>query len=208
MQNPTTTHLRLDRHYFLCSAAAAGVAATLAPRSEAALIYSGVQNLPILPMTINGGVYIDVETPFASSQEPVVITGWDINPYNGGQSIYGAPGTRLVMDGSKAANLAVDTVISAGSNFSTPGYFALVDIPDLSTGYVGFSFDPQNVPGVQTWYGWMQISVNSAGNGSVINWAYDDTGAPVKIPEPASLAMLALGTAGLTMMRRRRAERA
>ena len=204
MKKSTSSSLRLDRHYLLCSAAAAGVAVTITPGSKAAVVYSGLQNIPIFPLSANGGVYIDVESPFGASQGPAQVSGWDLNPYANGGVIYTAGNTRVVINGGNAANLPSGDVVSSGSVFSSGGFYGQLEIPPQSAGYIGFSFDPQSVPGVQTWYGWMQIASNPGGNGTVVNWAYDNTGAPIVIPEPGPLAMLAMGFAGVTMRRRRR----
>lgn len=73
--------------------------------------------------------------------------------------------------------------------------------------FVGFRFNS----GGQTFYGWLQLSVG-AGSINFINAAYQNTAgtaiAAGAIPEPSSLAMLALGAAGiagLMVNKRRRA---
>jgi hypothetical protein len=203
MKPPTSSCLRLRRHYWLCSATAAGVIVSITGTAEAAVIFSGAQNLPIHPVVQDDGLYIDVEAPFATSQG-VPMAGWDINPYDGGTSIYTNSNSCAAVNGLNAADLPVGTQVSAALNFSTVEFYGLVDIPAFSSGYVGFSFGPDSVPGVQTWYGWMLIQVNpdDIQNGRVISWAYENTGAPIIIPEPAPLAMPAMGSAGLALWRR------
>jgi len=213
LQNSASTpvSIRLNKHFISCSAAAAGVASFFggtAP-ADAAIVFSGIQNVPIFPLSVNGGVYINVEPPFNFIQGANVPgSGWDLNPYKSGAAIYVAGNTRFVGAGS-ASNLALGTVIDSSQAFE-PGVAAPVSIPVGSTGYIGFRFDPESVAGVQTWYGWAQMSIgnNVDTNGSVVSWAYDDSGAGITvgaIPEPSSLAALAMGAVGLLTIRQRRA---
>ena len=79
------------------------------------------------------------------------------------------------------------------------------------TGFIGFAFDPDNIAGAQTFFGWARMSVgdNATTSGVVVDWAYDDTGAGIAAgtaPEPTSLGLLALGAAGLLAFRRRTAQ--
>ena len=113
----------------------------------------------------------------------------------------------VVLLGGNAANLPLDVQIDATSAFSGDGFYGGVAIPDGQTGFIGFKFDPDVPAGAQTYYGWFRMSVNSTTGGRVIDWAYDNTGAGIKagaVPEPGSLAMLAMGALGLSRWRRRR----
>jgi hypothetical protein len=218
--NQVPVSARLDKHFAGCSAAAVGVASFFANQTpaDASIVYSGIQNVPILTQPPSGGVYINLEPPF-NFAEATRIPGWSLNPYRTGQLLYVSASTRVVLAGANAANLAPGTPINGGSNLSpagrTPPWYGAVDIAVGSTGFIGFAFDPESVPGAQEWYGWARMSVGNNTNidGSLIDWAYDNTGAGIQtgaVPEPASFAMgaLAMGAMGLVALRQRRAKAA
>lgn len=80
---------------------------------------------------------------------------------------------------------------------------------DGMTGYMGFSFlreeDSREV------FGWAEIQRINGHEGRLLGWAYEDSGNPIltgktpnPVPEPSTLAMLALGAAGLSSWRRRK----
>lgn len=67
------------------------------------------------------------------------------------------------------------------------------------THYAGFRFDPGG--GEPTYYGWMHVQFSADGqNATLLEWAYDDTGAPIEvasIAEPGLALLLGLGFAGI-----------
>ena len=84
--------------------------------------------------------------------------------------------------------------------------------------FFGFSFALEEESGSglaagSTVYGWAEVGPLAPAEGKLLGWAYEDSGEPIRvgqtssIPEPNTLALLALGAAGVAAMRRRRGQR-
>lgn len=206
---------RLDSHLLTCSAIVAGVSTFTATRADAAIIYSGIVNAPVYPLNdpgnggmFNGGMYFDFESPGTITQGSRFDT-WDVNPYESGTKIYLNSNTSMVATGTSATGLLGGDTIGPASVYNAAADRVITITPPASgSGYYGFKFTSNNPSGATTMYGWAQISFTAGGPGSVVSFAYENTGAPIAagaVPEPSSLSMLALGALGLTQMRRRRA---
>jgi len=116
-----------------------------------------------------------------------------------------------------AANLPASHFVSTWASASY-FFFGLLTTPPSAglggflntTGYAGFAFGDNTQPGPT--FGWAKVRVDTDLSGpvsvklTVFEWAYDDTGAPIHIPVPATslLALLGLGAMGVQTYRRRR----
>lgn len=208
----------LNRHFATCSAAAAcvtGVVVSSPNQAEGAIVYSGLKNFT-LPAT--GQLYINLVSG-ATASAAAGLTDWDMAPYGGGLSNQPSYSATTVLLGAASANLAPGTLIDSSANFSAAtGGVPAVAIPENTTGIIGFKFNPASINGftpapngTPTNYGWFRMTTGTAaaGGGTVVDWAYEsvpETGIIAgAVPEPSSLACLALGAVGLSTLRRRKA---
>ena len=205
---------QLHRHFLTCSAAAACVAGTVAPQqADASIVYSGLRNLA-LPVTDGSQLYINFVTG-ATGTGAVALPDWDIAPYGGGLRNQSSYSLVTVLLGADTAGLASGVTISNASNLAAAsGGVQNVLIPSGSTSYIGFKFNPDSLVGFDTSsptnFGWVRMTTNTGGGGTVIDWAYESTpgvaiaaGATSSVPEPSALACLAMGAFGLASLRRR-----
>jgi hypothetical protein len=192
---------RLEAHFAMCAAAAAGTVVCGGARSaQAGIVYSGVMNITI-PNDFYG-VYLDMVTGATSDG---FFKGCDINPYYGGDGLWDAGDSDVVGDTINAFNLALGTLIGPASSYHTvddfPGTANL--LPGVPA-YIGIHFFNEGT-GVFN-YGWVRLTRETGGGtGTIIDWAYEDTGAPIGagVPAPSALALLSLGALRIGSRRRR-----
>lgn len=185
----------------------------LASPLPAAVIYSGVQNIPI-PTTFDG-IYLDIDTGATSTS---VITGWDINPFFGGVGLGGStdfqPARLSSSNMDTVVQFAINDLISdtlhyaAGENGSSDHLGAPGNFQDGVPGYLGFRFTKNNATG--PFYGWMRLTLTGNTSGAFIHdWAWEDNGGAIYagmmpvVPEPSRALLLMLGLFAGALARRR-----
>lgn len=211
-----TLRSRLDRHFVACSAAAAAASVGAVSTADAAIVYSGVVNINI-PSTTSG-IYLNVVT--GASGTAAGTPGWDVNPWSSSALNMFSPSTPATSFGhvttgtaTQYDNLASGVLISGASTFSNTGTATINPATPLnlssSNNLVGFRFQNE-ANGNAVHYGWMRISLSATAQGqprAIVEYAYEDVaGAGITagtVPAPGSLALLALGAAGLMGRRRK-----
>ncbi|CAN5386861.1 hypothetical protein BH09PLA1_BH09PLA1_23580 [soil metagenome] len=214
----------IDKRLMACAAAAAA-AVGVANQAEAAVVYSGTQNIAI-PATVAGS-YFNLITGTGGTTS--AFAGWDINPYRGTAQ---GGSTRMYLK-QTAGQLSRVVVNLAADNGALPLAFGdTIDGTRTLSGVNSFLITTTGAAGsaqaggtvffgVQFWnettlaqnFGWVRMNlitpvpaVNSTLM-TLVDWAYDNTGAGITagagVPEPGSLGLLAAGAVGLLSWRRR-----
>jgi hypothetical protein len=168
------------------------------PSANAAVIYSGLQNIAI-PTTFDG-IYLDLDTGATSTS---VITGWDVNFFFGGVGIASSADFLPARIGTgnmdRMLRFVVNDVIdenlfySSGEGGSSDHLGVAPDqFQDGIEGYLGFRFTKNDLSG--PFYGYMRLTLTANTPGALIHdWAWDDTGGPITIPEPSRAMLLMAG---------------
>ncbi|MGV3658706.1 MAG: hypothetical protein ACO1TE_00935 [Prosthecobacter sp.] len=186
----------------------------------AAVIYSGVQNV-VIPVSFDG-VYLNVITGATSTAEPGTWASapW-LNPFFGGTQIASNDQLRPgVLTGSQIENLGQGTLVGVLGDYA-PDYNGSTTHVGLAAeqfqlgneGYIGYRFEL--TPGGPTHYGWLRLTLNNTGAGTIHDWAYDDsagtaisagwdgTAFVTPTPEPGRSTLVFVGLTMLCHRRRR-----
>ncbi|MEM9415767.1 MAG: PEP-CTERM sorting domain-containing protein [Planctomycetota bacterium] len=200
----------------LAAVAAAGlIAAGAAQTAEAAIVYSGVQNITISGDANNfiwNAVTFDFEDTTQSVAGTATTGAWTSGATDYGMDFYGG-GTWNANLGSNYNNASSGVVAQSWNNNAGTAISSLsltsgsIPLSNGNTQYMVF----RRADGT---HGWVQVanvigfSNSTDGNASltIVDWAFEtDTADDIAIaqaPEPGSLALLGLG--GLALLRRRR----
>ena len=183
-------------------AAVTGVATT----SNAAVVYVDPADITI-PNNIDG-IYVNFVTGATSTTG---LVGYDLNPYNNGAGLtfYGAASPSGVLATGTAGTLAVASRLTGGeligptpsnggfyNQFQTTGGL----FQSGGTAFLGLRFLNESTGAIN--YAWAEFTT-AAGTGfpaTLNRWAYENTGAAITagaVPEPGTVATLAMGALGL-----------
>jgi hypothetical protein len=195
--------------------AAAGALAVLPTSSPASVIYSGIRNLSVSSSSSTGfdrQIEVDVDGDGLE----------DLGIFLASTLSFAAGSVGVIGDGSSFYAQRVgpgDTVGPIDPSWQLKGALAGVSTgplpvegpwaPPNETGALGFAFDA----GGDVHYGWARARVEfnlpaGVSTATLIDWAYEsqrETSIQQSaVPEPSTLALLALGAAGLAAVRARR----
>jgi len=191
-------------------ALAAGAAAATAASADAAIVYSGVQDISIaqgfsLSLNLDNDANADLK-----------LKNYILGLNYMGAAVIFAPG-KLVSFINSANNYAYVSALSAGAaiDASTVGPSFLgsmaygylnpnAQFNNASNAYLGLSF----ASGAGLYYGWVRVSVDQAAGSFIVHdWAYDDSGSGIvagAVPAPGALGLFAAGASGLGFLRGRK----
>ena len=193
-------------------ALAAGATAVGATGADAAVIYSGVQNISIASgnsqsLNLDSDGFNDLLL-----KNYVFGSG----PYQGATVSF-SPGklvgftNGLSYASALTAGSPIDVTTAGPSFFGSMAFGAAnpnAQFNNVTDAFLGLSFPS----GPNTHYGWVRVDVNNAAGTFLIkDWAYESTpgvgiaaGAGI-VPEPATLGLLACGAVGIAAIRRQKA---
>lgn len=224
-KNQTTKTNLSNSRKIISYTAAASSAFVFSASADAAIIYSGTQNI-----TSDGVVDVNADgtndfgftvssfngsssygyanlNPLAGAQF-IKTNAFDVKKLSSGSTISAGAGVFQDIEGTFRY-----TVIDSSGSFFEEGPWAGTVAPDTTSGFAGIKIDDNGTD----IFGWLRFSIeNRATDGfpskvTLIDWAYEDTGASIRagqtiseVPLPGSLGLLAMGASGLAALRRRR----
>jgi hypothetical protein len=171
-----------------------------------------------IPIPLDGnGVYLNLFSNATTGSEPGSFdTAPWINPFQGG--VYVATSALIcpvIVGADQIVNLASGTMIDATQTYAPPAPSGSASHMGGSAGqfrpntpgYIGFKM--QASPTSDTYYGWMSVSFNNTGSGSILSYAYESTAGTgivagaTAVPEPSRAVLLLLASVGLLLRRKR-----
>ncbi len=187
-------------------------------RSQGALHYADFQNL-IIPSNPDG-IYVNPLTGASSIIPPADFDSapW-LNLFFGGTAIGSSSYIEPVITAAATGNgdglvlkLLTLQEIGPALNFASGGNGSenhtgagTGQFQVGVSGYIGFAI--RSTVGGPVNYGWMRITVNDSGPGTLHDWAYEDSpDVPISagaVPEPTAAALISLAVAFLIFPRRR-----
>jgi hypothetical protein len=219
---PKPLETQLSRHFLACSAFVGTAALMTAQNADAAVVYSGLENISVPTTNGQGGIYFDLTKP-GSSFIPTtsgggpaeglntVLPGWDVNFYQGSSGNlrwWYSTGAYAVFNGANhVAALGAGVLVDGSSSLGT--WQTMVPEFTGTTAFMGVQFlNASSNP----LFGWIRVTGGPTLGfpATIVDWAYEDSGAGILtgagiVPEPSSLALgcLAAGAAGLLAWRKR-----
>lgn len=178
--------------------------------SHGAVVYSGLQNITVASGF--DGVYLDVDGMSGRSTET---PGWDIVAFFGGEGFGNSadfqPARQTVTVDSAILRLDIGSTVGGSLNYFNQQAGSSDHIGNGANqfasgteGYLGFRFTDNNGSG--PYYGWMRVNFSNDGSsGTIIDWAYDNSGSPVSVgvvPEPSACALAGLASIAIAFRRR------